>query len=538
MSSSRASALARALAAGVVLSLAAAIPARAQQQIPIGTTVNGTITSSDPTLGDQSHYKLYTFAGTAGQTVQIDMTSSDFDAYLILRDQSGAQIKTDDDSGGGLNARIIQTLGYTGLYQIVANTNRANQYGAFTLQLQAVGGGGAAPAQPVVTPIGPQPVGGSPSAGVVGTIGLNQQAQNTLTAGAARYDGKPFQAYSFQCAAGQAFQMDVISDWDNYAMVFDPSGNQVAHDDDSGGNLNARIQYTCPMNGTYLLAVSTYSATTTTGAYTLRVQASAPGAAVTAGVIGTIGLNQQVQNNLTPDAPRYNGKPFQAYNFACTAGQAFQMDVISTWDNYAIVFDPVGNPVATDDDSGGSLNARVQHTCQLTGTYRLAVSTYSASTTTGPYTMRVQALGMPTAIQQQPVTNPVPQPIGGAAGAPALVNNPIPPAGQTAQIAVGQTMRGRLEDGDQTMSDGTYADIWQFQVMVPQSVTVDVQSGEFATYIQLLDANGNLLSQDTHTAGGNNSRIVATLSAAGTYQVVVNSAGGQRVSGNYTVGVH
>jgi hypothetical protein len=412
MSRRRGSTFARAVAVGFGLLAVTTIPTRAQQQIPIGSSVTGTLSMNDPTLNDGSHYKLFTFMGTAGQTVQIDLMSSDFDSYLYLRDQNGTEITHDDDGGGGLNSRIIRTLGYNGMYQIVVNTLRSGQYGAFTLRLQ-----GAAESQPLVTPL-------------------------------------------------------------------------------------------------------------------------ATGTTMVPAPIGTIGLNQQVQNNLVPGGTSYNGKPMHTYNFQCTAGQAFQMDVLSDWDNYAVVFDPMGNEVAHDDDSGEGLNARITYACTQTATYRLAVTTYAASTTTGLYTLQVKALGTPTPLgqptpigQPQPVVQPIAQPI-----APEPTNLIASP-GQTAQIAIGQTMRGRLEQGDQMMQDSTYADLWQFQGMAGQTVQIDVRSDEFDTYMQLLDGNGNKLGEDDDSGGNLNSRLIFALPATGMYQIVVNNAGRSRRAGIYTVSV-
>ena len=411
MSSHHGSAVVRVMAAGLALAAAIALPAAAQQQIAIGTSVSGVLTVSDPVLpSDQSHYKLFTFMGQAGQTVQIDLISSDFDSYLYLRDQNGQNLAQDDDSGGGLNARIIRNLPYTGMYQILANTLRSGQYGSFTLSLQAGG-----MAQPVM-------------------------------------------------AAPVATSISLVS-------------------------------------------------------------------------IGSIGLNQQVQNVLSAGAPLYDQKKYHAYNFDCTAGQGIQMDILSDWDNYAMIFDPAGNIVARDDDSGGGLNARVTYTCGATGTYRLMVTTYAASTNTGAYTLRVQGLGTPVPIQAQPTAQPIPQPIPSPAPAQVMPTNPIPAPGQTAQIAIGQTLRGRLEAGDQTMADGTYADIWQFQGTAGQTVTIDVRSDEFDTYMQLLDAGGAKLGEDDDSGGNLNSRLTFTLPSTGLYQIVVNNAGGSRRVGVYTVSI-
>jgi hypothetical protein len=341
--------------------------------------------------------------------------------------------------------------------------------------------------------------------------------------------------------------MDILSSWDNYALVFDPMGNVVARDDDGGDvGLNARIAHTCTMSGVYRLAVTTYTSSTTPGAYTLQV--SGAGAAMMAqpmaqpmvqpmadpsGVVGQIAANQQAQNVLTPGAARWDGKPFQAYQFQCNAGQTFQMDILSTWDNYALVFDPMSNVVARDDDTGEGLNARVVYTCAITGVYRLAVTTFTSSTTPGAYTLQVSSAGAPmmpavTQIMPQPgVTLPQPTVTGG-----------IAPPGQVASIAFGQMMQGRLEQGDQTMNDGTYADVWTFQGTGGQTVTIDLLSDQFDTYAQLLSASGDRLAEDDDSGGNLNSRITFALPASGQYQVVVNNFGDSARSGVYSIWLH
>jgi hypothetical protein len=99
-------------------------------------------------------------------------------------------------------------------------------------------------------------------------------------------------------------------------------------------------------------------------------------------------------------------------------------------------------------------------------------------------------------------------------------------------------MRGRLETGDQTMADGTFADMWQFQGTAGQTIQIDVRSDEFDTYAQLLDASGtNKLAEDDDSGGQLNSRIVYTLQATAMYEIVVNNAGRSRRSGIYTVSI-
>src|SRR5258707_15881671 len=86
-------------------------------------------------------------------------------------------------------------------------------------------------------------------------------------------------------------------------------------------------------------------------------------------MLGTIGANQQVMGNLAMNSSFYNSKPIQTWGFNCNAGQTIQVDVLSSWDNYLVIFDPAGNSVGTNDDGGEGTNARLQYTCLVAGTH-------------------------------------------------------------------------------------------------------------------------------------------------------------------------
>ena len=538
MSLRRGAAVGRTLAVGLALTAALALPLRAQQQIPIGTSITGQLTQYDPVMSDQTHYKIFTFQGTAGQTVTIDLMSADFDSYLYLKDQNGNAIAHDDDSGGGRNARIVIVLPYTGMYQIVANTVGRGEVGAFTLQLR---GGGEAP-QMVQQPV---------TGGGAQQIPIGTTVQGELTAGDPTLsDGSHYKMFTFMGTAGETVQIDLMSTaFDAYLYLRNSSGQNVATDDDSGGNLNARIIRTLPYTGMYQILANTLRAGAY-GPFTLEVQnAQAAGPVVTnlqpgqvtnmpsvnaIGMVGQIGLNQQVQNTLVAGGASWNNKPIHVYGYQCQPGQSAQIDILSSWDNYLIVFDPNGVEVAHDDDSGEGLNARLRFSCPTAGQYRLGVTTGLASTTPGAYTLQVQQIAgmgqvvpLPGAVTQP---TPVTPPVTPTVTAPT---NMIPAPGQIGQIMVGQTVQGRLEAGDQMMgSDSTYADIWQFQANAGQAIAIQLSSEDFPTYLQLLDGAGNVLQE---SAGHPNSGLAFTLPSAGTYQIVVNSNGRQRRTGLYVL---
>jgi Calx-beta domain/Putative binding domain, N-terminal/Bacterial pre-peptidase C-terminal domain len=111
--------------------------------ITIGQSINGTLANTDCRLpADGSFLDAYTFSGTAGQQVAITLTSTSFDAFLILNSPTGTALASDDNSAGGTNARIPAATGFfalptTGTYTIYANSAAANLTGNYTLTLSS-----------------------------------------------------------------------------------------------------------------------------------------------------------------------------------------------------------------------------------------------------------------------------------------------------------------------------------------------------------------------------------------------------------------
>jgi hypothetical protein len=66
------------------------------------------------------------------RTYVIDLHSGQFDSFLRLEDSAFRQLAQDDDSGGGLDARIIFRCPRTDNYRIIA-TSLGQGQGAYTL---------------------------------------------------------------------------------------------------------------------------------------------------------------------------------------------------------------------------------------------------------------------------------------------------------------------------------------------------------------------------------------------------------------------
>ncbi|MBL8131027.1 MAG: PPC domain-containing protein [Anaerolineae bacterium] len=81
----------------------------------------------------------YIFTGSSGDTVVINQHSDDFDSYLRLLDASGAELSSNDDSGGSLDSQIGPfPLPSTGSYTIRASSLSGEATGDFTLSLNRI----------------------------------------------------------------------------------------------------------------------------------------------------------------------------------------------------------------------------------------------------------------------------------------------------------------------------------------------------------------------------------------------------------------
>ena len=210
--------------------------------------VSGQLTRSDAQLRDSSVYQAWRFEGVAGQMVQIDVMSTDFDAFAILTDGAGTKLTDNDDGGGGTNARIIYTLPAAGTYRVLANSLAKGRYGRYTLRVRSLGMASSGNATGGLLP------------GTVGQILRGQTMSGQLSANDPKLsDGSVYQAWTYIGRAGETIQVDVTStDFDAYAIIQDGNGVKLAADDDAGGGTNARITYTLPYSGAYRLIANTY----------------------------------------------------------------------------------------------------------------------------------------------------------------------------------------------------------------------------------------------------------------------------------------
>ncbi|HWQ87155.1 caspase family protein [Brevundimonas sp.] len=105
--------------------------ASANGGITIGQTVSGSLDAGDDTLDSGEYVDNFRFTGRRGQRVAVELTSSAFDAYTILRTPSGEQQENDDARDGGHDSRLDTVLAEDGEYEVMVTSYAPGETGSY-----------------------------------------------------------------------------------------------------------------------------------------------------------------------------------------------------------------------------------------------------------------------------------------------------------------------------------------------------------------------------------------------------------------------
>jgi hypothetical protein len=170
----------------------------------------------------------------------------------------------------------------------------------------------------------------------------------------------PHRVHTMKMKGDQTYQIDLVSQaFDAFLRVEDESGKQLAFDDDSGGNLNSRLYFKAPKDGSYRLIATSFDGKG--GPYTLTAKV-ASGASVAANAAFSA-----IQNDFQKTYGAAMPKLFQDYVKAGTdeakdkilAGFTKQMEVLA--DRFAKVAKEYPN------EGGGRQAAQMAQQLKLLG---------------------------------------------------------------------------------------------------------------------------------------------------------------------------
>lgn len=232
-------------------------PPPAPVEAGFGRTVEGEIADADAQADNGARYDAYRFNGREGQRVQAVLRSGDFDAYLEIGSADGSfeVLASDDDGlGEGTDARLNLTLPADGDYVVRAMPLGPEERGLYSLEL---------------IDRGPEP---EPGVLVVG-----ETARGTLSGSdATTEEGAAFDAYRFQAKKDEKLQLTLVS---NAFDAFIDVGRQaqgepfesLATDDDGLSDTHARLSWTAPEDGDYVVRARSFGPNAT-GAYALTIE--------------------------------------------------------------------------------------------------------------------------------------------------------------------------------------------------------------------------------------------------------------------------
>lgn len=272
---------------------------------------------------------------------------------------------------------------------------------------------------------------------------------------------------------------------DPLLYLYDPAGELLSQNDDSGGQINSRLTFNAPASGYYFLGAGAFQ-DAQTGTFQLAAGSYQDDYTIRSPGRLAVGGSQPGNLEVLADTDWFRVDLSAGSHYLLSVqGQDTGQGTLQ--DPYLYVYDASGNSVAHADDGGVRRNSLLDFTPTSGGTYFLAVGAYQDASS-GTYQVGAE-------VAQQAITvSPAPQ------------QSLIPDSQVSGEIASpGGEQRYRLElSGGQT---------YCFDLMGESS-----GQGSLADpYLYLYDASGARVLWDDDGGRGLDSRLVFTAWSGGTY---------------------
>jgi len=270
------------------------------------------------------------------------------DPLLMVMNAEGEQIAYNDDDDG-LNSGLEFNVHRSGRVFIVASAFSDAYAGAYTLNVEA-------------TRLPPDPA--SADVNTRARLSLGQSVD-----GAVDYTGDR-DWHRVRLTAGETYRFALNSTGesplsDPYLRIYNSRGDELAADDDGGGELNALLEYTAETTGTYFVEAGAF-ADSGTGGYTLAARA------------GDIPADASTDMRLSADGDYREGVLSPAgdrdwYRLELAEGQAVRIALsnaqMDDFDPMVVLYDSSGQELTRDDDGGEGLNSWLEFQARASGVY-------------------------------------------------------------------------------------------------------------------------------------------------------------------------
>jgi len=233
--------------------------ARPEPLLAPGQSLAGELTPLDHQRRSGKYEDIYLLQGQAGQRVEIELTSEDFDPFLLVNGPGGYSISNDDVEAEKLGSRLVLQLPADGTYRLSATSFDGGAMGAYRIAARV-------PVRDArldtVLPSTPVQVGT--------TIDGRLEEEDVAVKGADKVQDR----YRITARRGERVRVTLRSDkFDPTLSLQLPDGTVFANDD-HGERTDSRIEMVLADAGEYLVAVSSFE-DGGTGAYRLQIERQA-----------------------------------------------------------------------------------------------------------------------------------------------------------------------------------------------------------------------------------------------------------------------
>lgn len=411
----------------------------------------------------------------AGQHLTIELSSADFDTFLILESEDGSQRWENDDFRDQQEVSYLSvTIPTAGRYIVSATSYDPEEIGDYDLTIKR----GAPPPMPAER--------------------VTKRYDDALAQGdAVRRGGEYADRYEFEGKAGEVVTIDLRStEFDTYLILEQlDDAKQVWENDDIEPNKpdHSHLTVTLPADGRYAAVASSFEIGKT-GDYQLTLTHLPPDG------------SKVIQGELTRNDPtRPFGEHVDWIELPTEPGQTIQVRLTaSAFDTFLIIESPTGRQTENDDWEGKSDESRLEYRITEPGVHRIGVSSFEPKQT-GTYRLEVLILPAPDVDTLREVIT----------------------------LAPGRAVPGELMYGDATLEYGELTDRYRFDAVAGQQVTIDLRSQEFDTYLKLINPDGEELVNDDFD-GKAHSRLSFIAEQTGAYRLYAASYDPD-TTGNYTL---
>jgi hypothetical protein len=439
---------------------------------------------------------LYSLDHHSGGPLEVSLRANFFDTVLGIFTADCEPIEWNDDcGGGGTNSCLLLDLPQ-GEYFVAVSSFSPGETG--TYEVEAVCPGEASCQDLVVE-----------------TLGCDTVTQGSLPAGIQpTTDSSPRAVYQLEVDAPAVVNVEARSTGflpslrllDDECLEVDGTGDCTPAAQGGGAEQQAACLSSSLPAGTYFIDV-TASEPGGSGPFELEVRCELfdPCSACR---VGSLACEDAAEGDISEgDCLLEDGTFFDVWQLIIeNAGEVDIRMTSSDFDTYLFLLDDACETIASNDDCTGGTDSCLEGVALEPGEYFVVANTYAAGES-GAYGLDVTCSGF------------------------SLCEDC-----NAESIECDATRTGVLSDGDCTLEDGVYADVWRLTVSDTRDLDFVLSSDDFDTYLSLLDGSCQMLFSNDDCSVGTDSCLEGLSLEPGEYYLVAGSfAAGE--SGEYSLDV-